>query len=63
MAAAIAGTGAALTADQIGPITPRLRAFFAGQSLTAGSSGWLMEAYLRAAAEVGPWTGWSTTSR
>jgi Ca-activated chloride channel family protein len=57
VAAAIAGTGAALTADQIGPITPRLRAFFAGQSLTAGSSGWLMEAYLRAAADGRPVDG------
>ncbi|MEV4508331.1 VWA domain-containing protein [Dactylosporangium sp. NPDC049525] len=57
VAAAIAGTGAALTADQIGPITPRLRAFFAGQSLTAGSSGWLMDAYLRAAAEGRPVDG------
>ncbi|MFF5228610.1 VWA domain-containing protein [Dactylosporangium sp. NPDC000521] len=57
VAAAIAGTGAALTADQIGPITPRLRAFFAGQSLTAGSSGWLMDAYLRAAADGRPVDG------
>jgi Ca-activated chloride channel family protein len=57
VAAAIAGTGAALTADQIAPITPRLRAFFAGQSLTAGSSGWLMDAYLRAAAEGRPVDG------
>ncbi|MET7421442.1 VWA domain-containing protein [Dactylosporangium sp. NPDC005555] len=57
VAAALAGTGAALTADQIGPITPRLRAFFAGQSLTAGSSGWLMDAYLRAAAEGRPVDG------
>ncbi|MGI5185127.1 VWA domain-containing protein [Dactylosporangium sp. CA-152071] len=57
VAAAIAGTGAALTADQIGPITPRLRAFFAGQSLTAGSSGWLMDAYLRAGTEGRPVDG------
>lgn len=57
VAAAIAGTGAALTADQIAPISPRLRAFFAGQSLTAGSSGWLMDAFLRANADGRPVDG------
>jgi Ca-activated chloride channel homolog len=51
VATALAGTGAALNADQIAPLTPRLRAFFAGQTLTAGSSGWLADSYLRAAAE------------
>lgn len=51
LAAALAGTGKALTPDQIAPLTPRLRAFFAGQSLTAGSSGWLADSYQRAAAE------------
>ncbi|GAA2608914.1 substrate-binding domain-containing protein [Dactylosporangium fulvum] len=47
VAAALAGTGAALDADQIAPLTPRLRAFFAGQQLTSGSSGWLADAYLQ----------------
>jgi len=47
VAAALAGTGAALTAEQIAPLTPRLRAFFAGQRLTSGSSGWLADAYLQ----------------
>ncbi|MER7008530.1 VWA domain-containing protein [Dactylosporangium sp. NPDC000555] len=51
VAAAMAGTGAALTAEQIAPLTPRLRAFFAGQDLTAGSSGWLADAFVKQAAE------------
>ncbi|MFG2042034.1 VWA domain-containing protein [Dactylosporangium sp. NPDC048998] len=50
VAAAMAGTGAALTAEQIAPLTPRLRAFFAGQDLTAGSSGWLADAFVKNAA-------------
>ena len=45
VAAALAGTASALTAKDIDP--ERLRAFFNGQSLTAGSSGWLAEAYVR----------------
>ncbi|WP_432825324.1 VWA domain-containing protein [Dactylosporangium sp. CA-092794] len=53
VAAALAGTGAALTAEQIAPLTPRLRAFFAGQSLTAGSSGWLADAFVKNAADHG----------
>jgi Ca-activated chloride channel family protein len=57
LAAALAGTGRALTADEITPLTPRLRAFFAGQSLTAGSSGWLADAYLRSAADGHPVDG------
>ncbi|MGI5242840.1 VWA domain-containing protein [Dactylosporangium sp. CA-139066] len=51
VASALAGTGAALSAEQIAPLTPRLRAFFAGQNLTAGSSGWLADAFARNAAE------------
>jgi Ca-activated chloride channel homolog len=54
LAAALAGTGKALTPDQIAPLTPRLRAFFAGQSLTAGSSGWLADSYQRAATSNDP---------
>jgi Ca-activated chloride channel family protein len=57
VAAALSGTGKALTADEIAPLTPRLRAFFAGQSLAAGSSGSLADAYLRAAAENHPIDG------
>ncbi|WP_432972997.1 VWA domain-containing protein [Dactylosporangium sp. CA-233914] len=51
VAAALAGTGAALNAEQIAPLTPRLRAFFAGQNLTAGSSGWLADAFTKNAIE------------
>ncbi|WP_433204803.1 VWA domain-containing protein [Dactylosporangium sp. CS-047395] len=51
VAAALSGTGAALNADQIAPLTPRLRAFFAGQNLTSGSSGWLADAFAKNAAE------------
>jgi Ca-activated chloride channel family protein len=51
VAAALAGTGAALDAAQIGPLTPRLRAFFTGQNLTAGSSGWLADAFAKNAVE------------
>jgi Ca-activated chloride channel family protein len=47
VASALAGTGAALSAEQIAPLTPRLRAFFAGQSLTSGSSGWLADAFVK----------------
>jgi Ca-activated chloride channel family protein len=46
VAAALAGTGRALTSGEISALTPRLRSFFAGQSLTAGSSGWLADAYV-----------------
>ncbi|MFI5910562.1 VWA domain-containing protein [Dactylosporangium sp. NPDC051541] len=51
VAAALAGTGAALTADQIAPLTPRLQTFFKGQNLTAGSSGWLADAFAKNATE------------
>ncbi|HTJ38010.1 MAG TPA: VWA domain-containing protein [Dactylosporangium sp.] len=51
VAAALSGTGAALTAEQIAPLTPRLRAFFAGQNLTAGSSGWLADAFVKSLAQ------------
>jgi Ca-activated chloride channel family protein len=45
VAAALSGTSSALTAKDID--ANRLREFFAGQALTAGSSGWLVDAYLR----------------
>ncbi|GAA4468189.1 VWA domain-containing protein [Phytohabitans houttuyneae] len=47
VAAALAGTGRALTSGEISALTPRLQSFFAGQSLTAGSSGWLADAYVQ----------------
>ncbi|TQS46265.1 substrate-binding domain-containing protein [Cryptosporangium phraense] len=47
VAAALSGAGDALSTKDIDRVAPRLRSFFAGQALTAGSSGWLSEAYLR----------------
>ncbi|PSL57304.1 Ca-activated chloride channel family protein [Saccharothrix carnea] len=49
VASALAGAGNAVDAGQIAAVTPRLKSFFAAQSLSAGSSGWLSEAYLRRA--------------
>ncbi|MEV5414351.1 VWA domain-containing protein [Thermopolyspora sp. NPDC052614] len=45
--AALADSGEALDAAQIARVTPRLKTFFAAQTLTAGSSGWLADAYRR----------------
>lgn len=45
VASALAGTGDALRVEDID--TEALRSFFAGQALTAGSSGWLADAYVR----------------
>jgi Ca-activated chloride channel homolog len=41
VATALANTGNALTAPDITAATPALKAFFSGQKLTAGSSGWI----------------------
>ncbi|MFI9011099.1 substrate-binding domain-containing protein [Actinosynnema sp. NPDC053489] len=49
VASALAGAGNAVDAAQIAAVTPRLKDFFAAQSLSAGSSGWLSEAYRRRA--------------
>ncbi|MCX4749685.1 substrate-binding and VWA domain-containing protein [Kitasatospora sp. NBC_01287] len=49
LAAAFSGAQAALTQDDVAKATPALRGFFAGQQLTSGSSGWLAQAYQRAA--------------
>ncbi|MEV0609006.1 substrate-binding domain-containing protein [Polymorphospora rubra] len=46
VAAALAGTGRALTTDEITALTPRLQSFFTGHALTSGSSGWLADAYV-----------------
>ncbi|ROP35536.1 VWA domain-containing protein [Saccharothrix texasensis] len=54
VASALAGAGAAVDADQIAAVTPRLKDFFAAQSLSAGSSGWLSEAYQRRATGQDP---------
>lgn len=45
LASALSGSGEALQPDAID--TAALKAFFAGQTLTASSSGWLAERYLR----------------
>ncbi|UJW31010.1 VWA domain-containing protein [Saccharothrix sp. AJ9571] len=49
VASALAGTGSAIDAGQIGAVTPALTEFFTAQALSAGSSGWLSEAYQRRA--------------
>ncbi|WP_412537751.1 VWA domain-containing protein [Longispora sp. K20-0274] len=45
MATALTGKGTALTADQVGQVTPRLRQFFEAQALASGSSGWLADTF------------------
>lgn len=45
VAAALSGTSSALTSKDVDPA--KLREFFSGQALTAGSSGWLADAYVR----------------
>ncbi|WP_436493390.1 substrate-binding domain-containing protein [Actinokineospora sp. HUAS TT18] len=49
VASALAGTGSAISADQIAKVTPDLKKFFTAQAMSAGSSGWLSEAYQRRA--------------
>jgi Ca-activated chloride channel homolog len=44
---ALAGTGAALTSEQAASTAPALRDFFSAQTLSAGSSGWLQEEFVR----------------
>lgn len=47
VAAALDGTGRALDAAAIDRIAPRLIDFFSGQQLTAGSTDWLTDAFVR----------------
>jgi len=47
VASALAGTGNALTSSDITANTPALKTLFAGQRLTAGSSGFLADSYVR----------------
>lgn len=49
VAAALSGSGAALDAAKIDTVAPQLKKFFSAQTLSAGSSGWLSEAYVRRA--------------
>jgi Ca-activated chloride channel family protein len=46
-ASAMADTGAALEAGDVERVGPELAEFFSGQEMTAGSSGWLMEEFVR----------------
>jgi Ca-activated chloride channel family protein len=41
----LAGATTAITGDQVRQVSPQLTAFFKGQSFTAGSSGWLADAF------------------
>ncbi|MEW9529420.1 extracellular solute-binding protein [Microbispora sp. NPDC049125] len=45
--AALSDAGEALDTAQIKTVTPQLTRFFSAQTLTAGSSGWLADAYVR----------------
>ena len=49
VAAALSGSGSALDAARIDAVAPQLKQFFSAQTLSAGSSGWLSEAYQRRA--------------
>ena len=57
VASALGGAGTGLTAAQVTEIAPKLRPFFAGQALTAGSSGWLADVYARRAGTSEPVDG------
>ncbi|WP_035305645.1 VWA domain-containing protein [Actinokineospora inagensis] len=54
VASALAGTGSAISAAQVGAVTPELKKFFAAQAMSAGSSGWLSDAYQRRATGQDP---------
>lgn len=47
VAAALSGSGSALDAARINAVAPQLKQFFSAQALSAGSSGWLSEAYAK----------------
>ncbi|TDQ55031.1 vWA domain-containing protein [Actinorugispora endophytica] len=53
IASALADTGSALESADVAEVAPELTEFFSGQELTAGSSGWLTEEYVRRAADGG----------
>ncbi|MGX7829872.1 substrate-binding domain-containing protein [Actinokineospora sp. 24-640] len=54
VASALSGSGDAIDAAAIDAVTPALTGFFAAQALSAGSSGWLSDAYQRRAAGTDP---------
>lgn len=51
---ALVGSGAALTVEQAASTAPALRDFFGAQTLSAGSSGFLVDAYTRRASGADP---------
>lgn len=54
VATALVGSGSALTAEQAASTAPALRDFFSAQILSAGSSGFLQDAYVRRATGADP---------
>lgn len=54
VATALVGSGSALTREQAASTTPALRDFFGAQTLAAGSSGYLQDAYVRRATGADP---------
>ncbi|MFI5609463.1 substrate-binding domain-containing protein [Amycolatopsis sp. NPDC051903] len=54
VASALAGSGTAIDAQQITAVTPQLTQFFSAQQLSAGSSGWLSDAFQRRATGQDP---------
>ncbi|MFE1396887.1 substrate-binding domain-containing protein [Nocardiopsis dassonvillei] len=57
VASALADTGAALRSEDVERVGPELAEFFAGQEVTAGSSGWLTDAFVRRAESGRPVDG------
>ena len=54
VASALAHSGTAVDAQQIAAVTPQLTQFFSAQAMSAGSSGWLSDAYQRRASGQDP---------
>jgi Ca-activated chloride channel family protein len=49
IATALSGASGGLTVPQVNSVAPQLRSLFTAQQLTAGSSGWLADAYVQRA--------------
>ncbi|WP_326568951.1 VWA domain-containing protein [Amycolatopsis rhabdoformis] len=54
VASALAHSGTAIDAQQIAAVTPQLTQFFSAQQMSAGSSGWLSDAFQRRATGQDP---------
>ncbi|MFL1378514.1 substrate-binding domain-containing protein [Nocardiopsis protaetiae] len=54
VASALADSGSALTGEDVDRVGPELAGFFKGQELTAGSSGWLAQAFTERADDERP---------